>query len=275
MLAEGPGVGGGGYSYRRGAIPLTVKAIDRIKNFINKITQEEFDIMQLKWPFKIANKSDLLMLLNQIEIQKETQLYTNTIIGMEPLMANFEGSNVSNGKIVLQPIFLTTFNREDSKSDEDLIIRILLHEGSHLFGIGLNNDDDSFNYSKALTAKILKTEEHSIPEKINSTSHVNIFIVAQSENMTMTSSEIENFNLTETNQFKNQSKGDKTNDQSMYLITKDVKSASQSSNLVWRDLYPRVCAKLTQILNNNRNYSFQKIQSSGSGQQSFNVCSSK
>ncbi|AGH94329.1 hypothetical protein [Pseudobdellovibrio exovorus] len=161
-IKEGPGVGGGGFSYSRAAIQHIVNSVKLILNFLNEISEEEFQLLQSKWQKQYPSKAQLIQNILQIRLSPTEQTYANGLLGLEPLMADFRGSSETQGYVSLQKKLFDTFNNESDTSAVETITRIILHEVSHLYHIGIQNDEESFQLSRALAGNIIQANKNTL-----------------------------------------------------------------------------------------------------------------
>lgn len=164
-IKEGPGVGGGGFSYSRAAIHHIINSVKLILNFLNEISEEEFQLLQSKWQRQYPSKAQLIQNILQIRLSPTEQVYANGLLGLEPLMADFRGSSKTQGYVSLQKKLFDTFNNEADISAVETITRIILHEVSHLYNIGIQNDEESFLLSRALAGHIIQASKNTLSNR--------------------------------------------------------------------------------------------------------------
>lgn len=161
-LKDGPGVGGGGFSYTRGAVKHISSSVEMTLRFLNSITNAEFHLLQSKWPHRFPSRTDLINKILDMHLSPTEQTYAKGVLGLEPLMADFRIMNESSKFVILQKKLFDTFNNELDSGAQASIARIILHEISHLYNIGIQNDEESFVLSTALADTIINFEKQSV-----------------------------------------------------------------------------------------------------------------
>lgn len=144
---KGPSVGGGGFSHSRGAMVYIEQAMQLLRTLFTQMSDTQFQSLQSGLSQKISQRKAVLQALDQVRIGFGEQVFAFGPNGyFEKLMADYRRTK-EGSYIVLQQYLLDTYNAEGMTSAPQAIARIILHEISHLFDVGLQDDQQSFLFS--------------------------------------------------------------------------------------------------------------------------------
>lgn len=170
----GPSVGGGSFSDSRGAIVYIKKAITNLKQNFALMSQVEFDNLQIDLDEKYPSKQALLEALDHVKVGYNEQTWVMGPNGYaEQLMADYR-ITPKGSYIVLQRRLLDTYTAEGNETAVDGISRIILHEISHLFKVGVKSNSD--NKSLALSERFAKFASNKVTTSYDALNN-KVFIV--------------------------------------------------------------------------------------------------
>jgi len=174
---KGPSVGGGGFSDSRGALVYIKKAVAHLKEVFSKFSDREIENLQSGLEVKLPPREAILQALDNIQISpnEDTWAKFGPNGHAEKLMADYR-ITAKGSYVVLLRRLLDTYNAEGNGTAETSIARIILHEITHLFGIGIQDDEESFVLSQRFTKapysialevnKVHSTSSNTEPEYI-------------------------------------------------------------------------------------------------------------
>lgn len=144
-LLRGAGSSGGGFQF------MNEKALlKRIARKTSRMLSSLTEAQQLNLKYKYKRNFDLDKLRKIIENVKSAPMENVPRVNSdgynEPIIFDFDPK--SSHIIALKPYF--DLRQSQKITTEYQIARLLIHEASHLFGIGLNNDSESYSFSKEI-----------------------------------------------------------------------------------------------------------------------------
>lgn len=179
--SAGPNIGGGGYGYYDSSTKHLKTVISILKNSFKFLTEEDFAKINEYFAKRTAElkikdfipvtKQSLLEDLENLrysyymEVQK-----TNPDGQPEPLMADyFLSEETGKGFVVLLKPFFQTYNGKtvtmgDNSSYYSEIATVVLHEISHLYGVGIEDSPKNSNEMATVWAIIVGTRLASVYE---------------------------------------------------------------------------------------------------------------
>ncbi|MBY0414975.1 MAG: hypothetical protein K2Q18_12465, partial [Bdellovibrionales bacterium] len=142
----GAGSGGGGYQYKDTAYPNMKEAQSNLLRRLSVTTDEELNQVTSKLGLESASKEKLAKIINSVKYAP----LENRTIGVDGFEQPKDMDYSIDGQYVLalQPLFESINKKSLSEDEKNILERKIIHEASHLFNIGIENDDESFNFSK-------------------------------------------------------------------------------------------------------------------------------
>jgi hypothetical protein len=158
MQKQGPGLSGGGFAFEKTSQKHLKNAIQRLVRRIRATQARDIENIFHKFGAREFSVDQLINLILSVESRPDV-IKPKQNSTMQGDLLKFDFENLTSGPkkiIALMPFFLrydkTNLSNEEWKEIEVL----LLHEATHLFGIGLDRDQDATELSEQLMDLLLK-----------------------------------------------------------------------------------------------------------------------
>lgn len=148
--AKGPSNGGGGYKYQDTSLKHLVQAVNLLGVAVYSLNQQDIDAVTSKYTTTVFTKEKLVKYLLGVRFLEtdtgEREKGNGTIRIQDMDYSLSHGGYI----IALQP-FLELFHKAElSPAEKHILQRKIIHEITHLFGVGLEDNDQSTKLSEEL-----------------------------------------------------------------------------------------------------------------------------
>ena len=155
LSIAGGGDAAGGYEFRDTSWRTLEMRSRLVSRVLSSIPQNEFNDLVSKFSDKIVDQSEFGQIIKNVQkapTENRAKTDSNGFTGN----LNMDYSAPNRSIVALRPFFVKydVPSSRLSKDDIDAIDRQLMHEATHVFGIGIENDNDSYALSLALLDRI-------------------------------------------------------------------------------------------------------------------------